>query len=494
MLEKLRGHVPDACLEGKTIWIDGEWRGAAQHESYVNISPIDGSALSKVARGGAEDVDAAVSSAKNAAPGWRAMGGAARARILRAFAAEIRNSSISLGLAETIDAGRPIALTSGPGTGRAAELVEFYAGLADKITGSVFDMPAGQSAGMTREPFGVVAAITPWNYPLSNAITKLAPILACGNTVVLKPAEQTPIVTTILPELLRKAGMPAGVVNVVTGFGKEAGPALVAHRDISRISFTGSTETGRSIAKAAAERLKGVVLELGGKSPLIVFDDADLDRAASAAVYTTFMNQGQTCTSCNRVLVQRSVLEDFVARCREKVAKVRFGDPLDPRTQVGPIVSREQLDRVVQLTQGITSLPLDLEYYAPTPGGYFTRPIIAVEFEPEGAFARSEIFGPAMSIQAFDRDDEAFELANDTEYGLAASCWTSSLARAENAKTEIEAGVIWINCVHALTPAVPVSGHKSSGLGIEYGVDAIEQYMRVKSTVSFAGGWISPFN
>lgn len=493
MLDKLRGHLPEPCFDGKTIWIDGEWRAARQGSTFTNVSPIDGSRLFDVARGQEEDVDAAVAPAKATAPAWHAIGGAARARILRALAMAIRNAAASLGLAETIDAGRPIALTGASGPQRAADLVEFYAGLADKISGRVYDMPAGQSASMVREPYGVIAAITPWNYPLSNALTKLAPILACGNTVVLKPAEQTPLVTMILPELLRKAGMPDGVVNVVTGLGQEAGVALVSHPDVELISFTGSTETGRRIAALAGEHLKGVVLELGGKSPFVVFDDADIDRAADAAVFTTFMNQGQTCTSCSRIIVQRNVLDDFLARCRAKLAKVRFGDPLDPMTQVGPVVSKQQMDRITRLTDGIVPVPLDLDCFRPTDGGYFVKPLIAVDFDPESAFARSEIFGPAMSIRTFDDDAEAFRLANDTEYGLAGSCWTSSLARAEMAKSSIQAGVIWINCVHVLTPAVPVSGHKSSGIGIEYGIDAVEQYMRVKSVVTLASGWTSPF-
>lgn len=494
MLHKLHGHLPSPCFEGRTIWIDGEWRSARQAMTYMNVCPIDGSSLFEVSRSQAEDVNAAVASAKRASHGWRAVGGAGRARILRAVAAEIRSSALSLGIAETVDAGRPIALTGTAGPNRAADLFEFYAGLADKISGKVYDMPAGQSASMAREPYGVVAAITPWNYPLANAVTKLAPILACGNTVVLKPAEQTPIVTMILPELLRRAGMPDGVVNVVTGFGYEAGPALVRHPDVARISFTGSTETGRKIAALAGEHLKGVVLELGGKSPLIVFDDADIDRAADGAIYTTFMNQGQTCTSCNRILVHHSILEDFLMRCRAKLSKVRFGDPLDLSTQVGPVVSREQMERITRLTDGVARVPLNMENFSPVHGGYFPKPLIAVDFDPESTFAKAEIFGPAMSISTFKDDEEAFRMANDSEYGLAASCWTSSLARAEKAKSDIEAGVIWVNCVHALTPAVPVSGHKSSGIGIEYGMDAIEQYMCVKSTVTFAGGWSSPFN
>lgn len=494
MADKLSGLVPEPCLQGRTLWINGEWRASDQLTTYMNYCPIDGMPLFAVARGQASDVDRAVLAAKASSTEWEALSGPARGKILRAIADEIRRAGAALGLAETIDAGRPLSLTAGPGIERAAELFEFYAGLADKIFGKDLRMPVGQSASVRREPFGVIAAICPWNYPLSNAVTKLAPILACGNTVVLKPAEQAPIVTMILPELLRRAGLPDGVVNVVTGLGGETGPPLVSHPHVAKISFTGSTQTGRKIAATAGEHLKGVVLELGGKSPLIIFDDADIEVASDAAIYTSFMNQGQTCTSCNRVLVQRNVFDEFLSLCKKKLSRVRFGNPLDAKTQVGPIISREQVDRIDALTYGVPSVEMDLNSFNPTDGGYFLKPLIAIDHELEGEFSRSEIFGPVLSIQTFDHDDEAFRLANDTEFGLAASCWTTSLSRAERAKADIQAGVVWINCVHLLTPAIPVSGHKASGLGVEYGIEAMEQYMKIKSIVAMSSTWRSPFN
>ena len=490
---RLRDLLPPSCLDGRTIWIGGEWRAAIGSEVFQTTSPIDGRPLMDVARGGSADVDAAVASAKVAAVSWGAMDGGARGVIMRRIAAGVRARRDALGLLETLDSGRPISETSGASVEHSAGLFDYYAGLSDKLHGATVPMGSDKTGLVEREPLGVVAAISPWNYPLLNAATKFAPILGCGNAMVLKPAEQTSLVTMLLAEIMRDAGLPGGAVNIVTGLGGEAGAPLVEHPGVAKVSFTGSTATGRKIAAAAGERLKGVVLELGGKSPFVVFDDADLQDAAEAAVFTTFMNQGQTCTSCARVLVARPVMRRFIELCSGAAAKLRIGDPLDPKTQIGPVVSVEQLRRIEGLAQGVRGHEINLPHYAPTEGGFYFRPLIASEFDHGSAFARDEIFGPVMAVRAFGDDEEAYRLANDTDYGLAGSVWTTSLKRSEEARRRLECGIVWINCVHTLSAGTPVSGHKASGLGIEYGLEAAEQYTKVKTTVAMFGGWKSPF-
>jgi len=489
---RLSGTLPPACLRGSTLWIGGEWGEASSGESFPTTNPADGTHLLALSRGAAADVDRAVKAARSAAPAWASMGGTERATILRNVAAALRERAEAFSLIDTLDSGRPVADTAGA-AGYAAYLFDYYAGLSDKIHGSVVPMGAATTGLVEREPCGVVGAISPWNYPIQNAATKVAPILACGNTMVLKPAEQTSLSALLLAQVAHDAGLPSGVLNVVTGFGSEAGAPIVEHPGVDKVSFTGSTATGRRIAASAGQGLKSVVLELGGKSPLIVFDDADLEAAAGAAVFSTFMNGGQTCTSCNRVLVARSVLERFTVLCREGVTRLRVGDPLDPSTQVGPLVSEQQLRRVGELVGGAKGMPIDIPGYRPLAGGHFYKPAIVGEFDFEGRFAREEVFGPVMSIRAFGDDDEAYRLANDTEYGLAASVWTTTLARSEQARRRLQVGIVWINCVHALSAGTPVSGHKASGMGIEYGLEAVEQYMRVKTTVTMHGGWTSPF-
>lgn len=490
---RLQSHLPSPVLQGKTLWIGGAWRAAAAGETIETFDPSTGKVLAELARGRKADAEAAASAAREGAARWTALSGAERGHVLRRIAEAVRARAESFGLLDTVDSGRPISTTGGPSVAHAAALFDYYAGLADKIHGATVPMGPDATALVEREPCGVIAAISPWNYPLENAVTKIAPILACGNAMILKPAEQTSLSALLLAQIAHDAGLPAGVLNVVTGLGAEAGAALVEHPLVDKVSFTGSTATGRRIAALAGEHLKGVVLELGGKSPLIVFGDADLKGAAEAAVFSTFMNNGQTCTSCNRVLVAAEARESFARHCREAAAKLRVGDPLDPATQIGPLVSARQLQRVEQYMDGLADERLDIPGYLPLEGGYFRKPAIVTTFDHESRFAREEIFGPVMAIRSFGDDDEAYRLANDTEYGLAASVWTTSLAQAEQARRRLQVGIVWINCVHALSPGTPVSGHKASGLGIEYGLEAVEQYMRVKTTVTMHGGWRSPF-
>ncbi|KON64055.1 NAD/NADP-dependent betaine aldehyde dehydrogenase [Komagataeibacter europaeus] len=489
----LKQVLPAPCLAGRTLWINGQWEAAASGLQFESENPATTKVVFSLAKGDVQDTHRAVSAAKAAARNWAMTEGRARTGMLLRVASLIRTHGKTLGLLDTIDSGRPISQTTGAAIESVASLFEYYAGLTDKIHGAAIPMGADRSGVVEREPLGVVGAISPWNYPLLNAATKIAPIVACGNTVVLKPAEQTSLSALFLATLLHDAGVPNGVVNIVTGLGTQAGAALVEHPDVSLVSFTGSTTTGRHIASQAGRGLKPVVLELGGKSPLIVFADADIKRAAEAAVFSTFMNMGQTCTACNRVIVASSVKRQFVEHCQQAARRLRIGNPQDPAIQIGPIVSRAQFQRVTDLTQGVDSIALDMPGYLPPEKGYFFRPMIVEHFDPDSPFARAEIFGPVMSIHEFTDTPQAWQIANDTEYGLAASVWTTSLSTAEQARRHIEAGIVWINCVHALNPNLPVCGHKNSGIGMEYGLEAISQYTRVKSTVTMFGGWTSPF-
>lgn len=489
--ETIASLLPEGCRNGATLWIDGGWNMAADRAGFTSVSPRDGAHLFDLGLAGAQDVDRAVAAARKAFPAWRDMDGAARAAILRRVAEAVAERADDFAVLETLDAGRAGRDTQHSAV-RAAAMFQFFVGMADKIRGKTVPVAGGRTTLVEYEPCGVIAAVTPWNYPLGNAVTKLAPILACGNCVVLKPAELTPLTTLLLADLMAQAGLPAGVVNILTGDGA-TGAALAAHPGIDKISFTGSTATGRRIAQAAAANLKGCVLELGGKSPLIVFEDADLDRAADAAVFTTFMNEGQTCTSCNRVLVAASVRDRFTRLCEERLAALRIGDPMDLDTQIGAIVSPGQVARITRLTETATPRQIELPNFRPVEGGCYFRPMIIDITDSNAPFLRDEVFGPVMTIQDFGSDAEAFALANQTEYGLAASVWTGSIARAETARRVIEAGVVWINCVNTLSYGTPVSGHKTSGMGSEYGLEAIDQYMRIKTTVQMYGAWSSPF-
>jgi aldehyde dehydrogenase (NAD+) len=486
--------LPKACIEGATLWIGGEWQHASSKQLLSTDDPTTGRTIIEFARGDRDDVNRAVSAASSAAKSWWKLGGMARAAILRKAAVLTREHGKSLGMLDTLDSGRVLAETAGPNVEIVAGLFEFYAGLTDKIRGYTIDMGENTTNLVEREPIGVVGAISPWNYPMLNAASKIAPILACGNAMVLKPAEQTPLSALLIAQILDLAGLPKGVFNVVTGLGREAGAALVDHPDVPKISFTGSTAVGRIIAESAGKLLKSVTLELGGKSPLIVFDDADVEAAASAAVQSVFMNLGQTCTSCARVFVARSRVEAFIDHCRKKVAGIRIGNPAEADSSLGPMISRSQMDRVQRLladgkAAGAKALTLATGNYKPVAGGNYIEPTILTDV-PEGSeLWTQEIFGPVMLIDAFDADEEAYTKANDTEYGLASSVWTTSLARAEVARRRLDTGLVWINCVHTRSFNTPVPPHKASGIGSEFGTEAFDNYMKLKSTVTMFGAF-----
>jgi acyl-CoA reductase-like NAD-dependent aldehyde dehydrogenase len=479
-----------------THFIAGRDEPSASGRTFASIDPSTGEEIAQVAFGEAEDVDRAVAAGRAAfeSGAWSKASPGRRATVLRRLADLIRDNADRIGAIESRDTGKPVAQATGEVV-LGADFLTYFAGHAELPNGRTHPADAGYFVYSVREPYGVVGAISPWNYPFLLACWKTAPALAAGNSVVLKMAEQTPLSTTELARLTAEAGMPAGVFNVVHGDGPTTGAALVAHPDVPKLTFTGSTATGQAILRSAAEHIKSVHLELGGKTPNIVFADADMEQAISGSLFTAFYNTGQICTSGSRLLVQRKdadrVIDGFVERARS----IRVGDPADSATQLGPLISEEQYQRVtgyieegrrggarIALGGGRPQVPV-------AGGGYYVEPTIFVDVTPEMRIAKEEIFGPVLSVLTFDDEDEAIRIANDVMYGLAATVWTTDLGRAFRVAERIDAGIIWTNCPHYLPVNVPYEGHKMSGLGEDLGVEALNTFTHLKThCVNFGGG------
>jgi acyl-CoA reductase-like NAD-dependent aldehyde dehydrogenase len=481
-------------------FIDGVPVGPACGRSFTTVNPYTAERLADLAFGTAGDVDLAVESAERAfLARWRHLDPHVRGEHLRRVAQAIRARAHHLAWLDTLDAGRPVRDALERDVERAAQTFEFFAGLPVVLRGA--SIPVGQRFFnyTRREPYGVVAAITPWNYPLTNAAIKIAPALACGNTVVLKPAEQASLSALLLARVCADAGLPDGVVNVVTGLGPDAGAPLVQHPAVHKIAFTGSTQVGKALLGAAASSLKSVTLELGGKSPNIIFADAPLEEAAHAALFSAFMHQGQTCTAGTRLLLDAAIAEQVVERIRQLARKLRIGDPRDPSVQIGPVISAEQLERIrgyvaagTEAGATIALGPADL--MSDLPGsGYFFAPHLLVDVTPEMRIAQEEIFGPVLSVLTFRDEEEAIALANGVAYGLAGSIWTSDLRRAHRLAERLEAGLVWVNTIHALAPGSPYGGYKESGMGVEMGLEAAEQFTRLKSVWIGVEPYTSPW-
>ncbi|MGW4398041.1 aldehyde dehydrogenase family protein [Amycolatopsis nivea] len=472
--------------------IGGEWVDAASGESFGTVDPATGETLCEVPRGTAVDVDRAVAAAREAYDGpWSRIRPNARERLLWTVGELIEASAAEFGQLESLDNGKSAVIAEKGDVARAADLFRYYAGWATKLEGRTVDVSMTRSAGgefqafTLREPVGVCGLVVPWNFPLLMAVFKLAPALATGNTVILKPAEQTPLTALLLGELFEEAGFPAGVINIVTGFG-DAGAALAGHDGVDKIAFTGSTAVGKKVVSAATGNLKKVSLELGGKSPNIVFADADFETAVPGSVNAWLSNHGQACVAGTRLFVEDKIFDEFTAAVAEEAAKARLGPGLDPRTQVGPLVSQEQLDRVTgYLAQGAADGARAL-----TGGGrwgergFFVEPTVLVDVRPEFSVVREEIFGPVVCALPFStRDglDEIVHAANDTVYGLAAGVWTRDLSRAHRMSRRIKAGSVWVNQYNATDFALPFGGYKQSGWGRELGADAIDLYTQTKA-------------
>jgi betaine-aldehyde dehydrogenase len=441
------------------------------------IEPATEAVLDELPRAGVEEVDAAVERAREAFVGWRAIAPAERATLLHSLADALADRREELAVLEARNAGKPIADARGE-MDMVAATFRYYAGAPERLLGDTIPVAGGQ-AFTVREPLGVVGLIVPWNFPLTIASWKLAPSLAAGNTVVLKPAELTPLTALRFAGIAAEAGIPDGVVNVVAGPGSVCGRRLVEHPDVAKIAFTGSTEVGRSIAAGAAATIKRVTLELGGKSPNLVFGDADLEAAAAAAPMAVFGNAGQDCCARSRILVQRSVLDRFMDALEDAVESIRVGDPLDEDTQMGPLISAAQRDKVSSYVEN--GAPVAIRGQAPEGPGYWFAPTVLCPVNPDSRAAREEIFGPVATVIPFDGEDDAIRLANDTMYGLSASIWTRDGARALRVARAIETGVLSINSNTSVRVATPFGGFKQSGYGRELGPHALDAYTEVKS-------------
>jgi betaine-aldehyde dehydrogenase len=437
-------------------------------------NPATEEPIAELPAAGVDELDAAVASARAAFPGWRAMAPADRARLLRRLATLVEEHAEELTLLETRNVGKPIADSRGE-VGMVADVFHFYAGAVDKHHGET--IPVGGGIDMTfREPLGVVGLIVPWNFPLNIASWKLGPALACGNTVVLKPAELTPLTAMRLGELALDAGIPEGVINVVVGPGRVVGQRLAEHPDVAKIGFTGSTEVGRGVMQAAAGTIKRVTLELGGKSANVVFADADLERAAAAAPSAVFGNAGQDCCARSRILVERSAYDRFVSLLVDATAGVRVGDPEDDATEMGPLISAAQRESVASFVAG------NVVFRGDAPDGKgFWFPCTLVEASNDDRVAREEVFGPVAAVIPFEDEADAIRIANDTPYGLSGSIWTENGARALRVARALDTGVLSINANTSVRVSTPFGGFKQSGFGRELGMHALEGYSEVKN-------------
>jgi betaine-aldehyde dehydrogenase len=441
------------------------------------LEPATEDVMAKVPRAGAEEADAVVGRAKEAFPGWRSISPGDRSRLLHDLADALEERSADLATLEARNAGKPITDARGE-MGMVVETFRYYAGAPERNLGQT--IPVAGGVDMTfREPLGVVGLIVPWNFPLLIASWKVAPALAAGNTVVLKPAELTPLTALELERIAMDAGLPEGVVNVVPGPGSVAGQRLVEHPDVAKIAFTGSTEVGRGIASGAAQTIKRVTLELGGKSANVVFADADLERAAAAAPPAVFGNAGQDCCARSRILVERSAMDPFLELLEGAVTSLRVGDPLREETQMGPLISADQRERVASFVPD--DAPVAIRGSAPDGPGYWFPPTVLAPVSNSDRAATDEIFGPVVAVIPFDDEADAVQLANDTIYGLSGSIWTRDGTRALRVARAIETGVLSINSNTSVRVSTPFGGFKQSGVGRELGPDALDYYTEVKN-------------
>ncbi|MFM0516979.1 MULTISPECIES: betaine-aldehyde dehydrogenase [Caballeronia] len=469
------------------LYIGGEYVDATSGETFDTLDPATGETLARVQQASEADIDRAVRSAREGQREWAAMTAMQRSRILRRAVDLLRARNDELAAIETRDTGKPIAETRAVDIVTGADVIEYYAGLATAIEGEQIPLRETSFVYTRREPLGVCAGIGAWNYPIQIACWKSAPALAAGNAMIFKPSEVTPLTALKLAEIYTEAGVPAGVFNVVQGDGR-VGAMLAEHAGIEKISFTGGVETGKKVmARAGGSTLKEVTMELGGKSPLIVFDDANLERAADIAMSANFFSSGQVCTNGTRVFVERGVIDRFEALVLERVKRIRIGAPDDPSTNFGPLVSAAQLQKVLGFIESgkREGARLVAGGARMTDGafarGQYVEPTVFADCRDDMRIVREEIFGPVMSMLAFDDEDEVIARANDTDYGLAAGVVTENLSRAHRVIHRLEAGICWINTWGESPAEMPVGGYKQSGIGRENGIVALHAYTRIKS-------------
>lgn len=476
------------------LFINGRFVDAADGQTFTSVNPHDNKPIADVAMAGRADIDAAVAAASAAFPAWSGMAASERGRLLLRLADKIEENAEELARLESLDTGHPLRDSRALDVPRTALCFRYFGGMADKLEGSVIPVEAGFLNYALREPIGVVGQIVPWNFPLMFTSWKLGPALAAGNCVVMKPAEITPLSSLKIAELLSECGIPDGVVNMVPGLGSVAGQYLAEHPDIGKISFTGSTATGRRIVRASGGNLKKVQLELGGKGANIVFDDADLTAAVNGSLWAIFHNQGQACIAGSRLVLHERIADEFLERFIALAKSIRIGDPLNPDTEMGPLTSMVHRDRVLDYVAIARAEGGDVLTGGKAPDdpslteGFYVEPTIVRAGSHLDRIAQEEVFGPFVTILTFSADEQAVRIANATDYGLGAGLWTRDVSRAHRFARDIRCGMVWINSYKRVHPGSPFGGVRESGYGREMGFEAMREYTQVKSVwVNFDG-------
>lgn len=474
-------------MDQKQLFINNEWRPASSGKTMDVVNPATEETIATVASADAADLDAAVEAARAAFSGpWSKLSARERGRLVRKLGERLMERADEVARLETLHNGKPINESRHVEIPAAAECFEYYGGWADKIMGETIPVKGNYLTYTLREPLGVVAAIVPWNFPLLLAVWKVAPALACGNTVILKPASQTPLTALALAEIATDVGLPPGVLNVLTGPGAKLGQAIVEHPGIDKIAFTGDTATGKGIMRGAADTLKKITLELGGKSPNIVLADADVEGAIRGATIGIFYGKGEVCAAGSRLLVDKSIKNEFIDKLAARTKKMVAGDPMDPKTRYGALSSKKQMETVLRYiesgkTEGASLVAGGARTDIGTGKGYFVQPTVFADVKPDMTISREEIFGPVLAAIEFADIDEAIAIANDSPYGLAAGVWSRDIKKAHYVARKLQAGTVWINTYNVYDTAAPFGGYKQSGFGREMSAHALEHYTQVKS-------------
>lgn len=479
--------LPSFLKEPQLLYIGGRWTESSDGRYYDDINPATEEVITTVAKGTRQDVDLAVEAARNSLShsSWGGYSARQRGKILHRMADLLEKHKEEFAALETIDTGKTINESLHADMQMCIDVLDYYAGAATKLEGSTLPTESKFFTFTLREPVGVIACITPWNFPLTLALWKAAPALAAGNAVILKPSSLTPLTAVRFARIAEEAGLPAGALNVITGEGGVVGEALVDHAGIDKISFTGETETGRKILERSSSTLKRVTLELGGKSPNIIFRDADIETAAMGAFNAIFYNKGEVCSAGSRLFVEKPVHAEVIARISERAARMTMGDPLDKNTRMGPLVSKSQLDKVESYVEsgkkeGAMLVTGGARPDKP-PKGYFYKPTVFDNVTNSMAIAREEIFGPVLSVIEFSDFNEVLDSANDSFYGLAAGIWTKNISKALKTAKALKAGTVWVNCYNFFDACAPFGGYRQSGLGRELGLKGLEACTELKS-------------